>query len=367
MKNQKSLILFLFLTFFINEVYAHAEAKVRNNCTFGNKYRSFAKVNGPNGCARTVNQNNNCSGTNTGLLQLYKSPDNCTCQGPVPISITDPIGAAARGISKEDEVSVYAFKIGNCRRYRAGGTMNPIDEPELQNTDSGVESFASFRDFKINYENGSLNLYNFNAKLKIESQDFKNEFALFQIVVNGIKYDLSGNEITTELLKTEVYLQNGKMYFKGNNVFSDLDFEEYSTEYYYEAKLENSDLQIDLGSSIDTAMSIEVSIKGDVGNILAGDSELREFDYTVVTSLNLETNVYQVIIDSESDKSLNLAVKDLNSPNTLYINDVKIIGCQRKIITLDDNFINNTNGQILLLQTETDDGQIMNKVILKSQ
>lgn len=354
------------MAFIINDVYSDADASVRNKCRNGKRYKAKAKVNGPNGCIRTVVRDNNCSGVDTDLLRLFKSPDDCTCLGP-DANIYNPVGAAARAISKPGEVSEYAFKFGGCRKYRAGGYTTPVDDSEFQNTDTGVESFASFRDYKVDYEHGYLTLSDFKAKLKIQSRDFENEFALFQILVNEIKHDSLGNEIYKEIVRTEVYIQNGKLYIYGKNIFRNLDFEKHSSEYYYEAIFNNSDLQIDLSNPIDTSMNIEVSLRGDVGNILAGESDLREFDYKVLPSFNVVNNVYQIQIDSEFDQILNLTVKDLNSTNTLVINHIYIVGGERKLIVLDENFIKNSSSQILLLQTESRDGQIMNNVILKSQ
>ena len=351
------------MAFICNDAFSDADATARNKCRNGKRYKAKAKVNGPNGCARTVIRDNNCQGVNTGLLVLYKSPNNCDCLGP-DANLLNPVGSSSRAISQPGEVSTYAYKFGGCRRYRAGGEMNMINDANFQNLNTGVESLTSFRDFTVDYNLGKLVLNNFGAKLKIESPDIVNEFSLFQIVVNAIKINENGVENISQLLTSEVYFQNGKVNFYGKNIFKLSDFEKVNLVNGYSLTLQNTNFNIELGNPIDTSMIIEVSLKGDVGNILAGNSLLHQFDYTVVPSLNQETNHYQVIIDSEEDKSLKLIVKDLNAQNLLEIENIDIVAGERKIIILDDNLFLNSHDEIFLLQTESDDGYIQNSVII---
>lgn len=364
--NFTKVLLILSLAIVYSYAYSGADASARNSCVNGKKYKAKAKVNGPNGCARTVIRENNCQEANTGLLILYKKTENCDCLGP-NANFLNPVGASARAISDENEVSDYAFKAGGCRRYRAGGEMNPINDMELNSFEGVVESNASFKDFHVDYSTGKLILNDFNAKLKIESNDFENEFSLFQIVINSIVTRVNGQEEIMEIYKSEVYFQNGKINLFGNKLLLESDFERIRLEKGFELKFNTKDLIIDLGSSLDPSLTIEVTLKGDVGNILTGNSELHQFDYTLLTSYNQETRSHLVILESETNKLLNLTIRAINGNILHYLSNINLIANERKVIVLDNAIFQSSNDGMFLLQTQSSEGYIRNSVIFHNQ
>ncbi|MCE3295981.1 MAG: hypothetical protein K0R65_1695 [Crocinitomicaceae bacterium] len=124
-----SLIAVVLFTSIPLESYADANAHARNNCRFGKRYKSKAKVNGPNGCARTVLRDNNCTGVVSQAV-LYRSMD-CVCQGST-WGPTYAEGAYAYGRADGSGLETHSFKSTACSGYRAGGSLinsDPIKKP----------------------------------------------------------------------------------------------------------------------------------------------------------------------------------------------------------------------------------------------
>lgn len=345
-----------------NFSFAHATASAKNKCKNGKRYKAKAKVNGPNGCARTVLKDNNCSGVIAEGLLRRESKDACKCIG-YDWTPTSEIGAYAKGIANGSGVSVTSYKASQCSGYHAGGVgLNTPQATPISTFQGIVQSDLKINKIDYDYTNNTISFADLQGLLKINSEDFKNEYSIFTLSINIITYAGNSNhEKENTIFISQVSFINGKLQFYGNNGgFTEKDFTINALEHGQEYTLNSSNRVIKLDTDITEDMDIEVTVKSDCGNVLDGKSEIAHSKVLLKTTFDINTNDIYINILSETSDLYEIEIRDLNGNTVKTINSVEVLENTLKLVTiLKDELI--AKGEYFLVviknknnETETD-------------
>jgi hypothetical protein len=310
MKKFLSIVLMITALVISNQALADSHASARNKCKNGKRYKTKVKVNGPNGCAREVYKDNNCSSSESEAV-LYRDP-SCVCQG----STWSPVyteGAYAYALANGNGLTSISYKTTACNGWKAGGNLfnqniaTPYPRPEGK---TKVE--LSSKELVYNYEANTIQLKTLKGELSTQSTDLLNEFGLFQItisLIDPVKSDV--DKVIETLYFAQVSLKDGKLFFTGSNNFltsSDFDYKNNGSGLSY--TLKPGHRQIQLTKDITEDMLIEVTLTSDVGNLQDGRSEVEVVDTKLTTEINVVSNNIKVKIQSNKDTSGDIEVYD---------------------------------------------------------
>lgn len=361
MKKLIKIVFIGFLTLSIPSVaFADGSASAKNKCKNGKRYKSKAKVNGPNGCKREKYKDNNCSSA-TSEANLYRqSEKNCTCIGYewTPGGV---LGSHAYGHASAGQVTSTSWKTGACSGYKAGGLVK-FDRNQSSSFEGIVKSETGFSQMSFDYVNNSISLFNFKSLLEINSEDFVNEYSIVQVSVDIVTEDENGDDVLRNIFFSQATFKDGRLVFLGD-LFKLSDFNSTSLLNGRKYELNLDQKLINLNSNIDESMVIEVTINTDAGNILDGDSEIEKSSVSLYASVNVSNNNLLVKLNSTQDLMANLEVRDMNGFKVHEINSIDLVSGLQKNIDIDKSVVMN-RGSYFILILRLSNGQVVTDNIM---
>lgn len=340
--------------------FADGSASAKNKCRNDKRYKSKAKVNGPNDCKREKYVDKNCSAATSEAKLHRQSETNCTCIGHewTPGGV---LGSYAYGHASESQVTSTSWKTGACSGYKAGGIVM-FDRNQSSIFEGIVKSEAGFTQMSFDYVSNSISLLNFNSLLEINSEDFVNEYSIVQVSVDVVTEDGNGNDVLSNIFFSQATFKDGRIVFLGD-LFKLDDFT--STPLTNGRKYEiNIDQKlINLNTDIDESMVIEVTINTDAGNILDGGSEIEKSNVTLDASVNAITNNILMKINSTQDLTANFEIRDINGFKVYVSNSFDIVSCLPRNIDIDESVLLN-HGSSFVLILRLSNGQVVTDNII---
>ncbi len=340
--------------------FADASASAKNKCRNDKRYKSKAKVNGPNGCKREKYVDKNCFSA-TSEAKLYReSESKCTCIGYewTPAGV---LGSYAYGHASPSEVTSTSWKTGACSGYKAGGAVL-FDRMQSSKFEGIVKSETRFSQMSFDYANNSISLSNFKSLLEINSEDFINEYSIVQVSVDVVTEDENGDDVLSNIFFSQATFKDGRLVFLGD-FFKLNDFT--STPLINGRKYElNLDQKlINLNTDIDESMVIEVTINTDAGNILDGDSEIEKSSVAFDASVHVISNDILIKLNSTQNLMANLEVRDMNGVKVHEINTIELVSGLQKNIDIDKSILMN-KGSYFVLILRLSNGQVVTDNIM---
>ncbi len=340
--------------------FADASASAKNKCKNGKRYKSKAKVNGPNGCKRDKFVDKNCSSATSEAWLYRQSESNCTCVGydwaPGRVKGSDAYAHASAA-----HVTAYSSKTGACSGYKAGGVVN-YDRKQSSKFEGIVKSETGFSQMSFDYVNNSISLSNFKSLLEINSEDFVNEYSIVQVSVDIVTEDENGDDVLRNIFFSQATFKDGRLVFLGD-LFKLSDFNTTTLQYGRKYELNLDQKMINLNTDIDESMVIEVTINTDAGNILDGDSEIEKSSVAFDASVNVIDNNVLVKLNSTQDLMANLEVRDMNGVKVHEINTIDLVSGIQKNIDIDKSVLMN-RGSYFVLILRLSNGQVVTDNIM---
>lgn len=340
--------------------FADAGASAKNKCRNGKRYKSKAKVNGPNSCQRERYVDKNCSSATSEAVLYRQSTENCTCIGSewTPSAVT---GAYAYAHASAAGITSTSYKTNSCSGYKAGGAPTFVSN-KASKFEGAVRAESGFSDLTFDYDDNSITLSDFKSLLQINSEDFINEYSIVQISVDVVKEDANGDDILSNILFAQATFKDGRIVFLGD-VFNLSDFKMIQLENGIEYNLNSDQKTLNLGTDIDESMVIEVTINTDAGNILDGASEIERSSVTMDASFNVTNDNVLVKLNSNESLSGVLEIRDLYGVKLHDINSINLSnGIQSDLEISKSVFSKHGNYFILLLRLSN--GQVVTADII---
>jgi hypothetical protein len=362
MKNLFKIVLLGFLTLSISPVsFADAGASAKNKCKNGKRYKSKAKVNGPNSCKREKYVDINCQYASSEAKLNRKSETNCTCIGYewTPGGV---LGSHAKGYASSSQVYSSSWKTGACSGYKAGGAVM-FDRNQSPRFEGDVKSEIGFSEMTFDYVANSISLSRFNSLLEINSEDFANEYSILQVSVDIVTEDANGDDVLSNIFFSQATFKDGRLVLLGDFFkLDDFIYKPLAHGCKYELNLDQK--LINLNTDIEESMVIEVTINTDAGNILDGDSEIEKSSVTLDASVNAINNNLLVKINSAENLLANLDIRDMNGVKVHEINSIDLASGREKILDIDKSVLMDRGPYFVIILRLSNGQVVVDNIIL---